>query len=54
MWSRYAPRWSGGVIIAIVILWLTLTGVALIAIYIADDIMSPAFDESSVPPPKMY
>jgi hypothetical protein len=47
------PRWVTVVVAAIVVLGLTAFAVGLVGVYIADEYMSPAHSEHSVPPPRL-
>ena len=48
------PRWVLVVGTALLVIWLTALVVGLIGIYIADEYVTPAFSEQSVPPPRLY
>ena len=47
------PRCVPVVVAAIVVLGLTAIAVGLVGVYIADEYMTPAFSEHSVPPPRL-
>ena len=47
------PRWVPRVVAAVVVLSLTAFVVGLVGAYIADEYMTPAYDEYSVPPPRL-
>ena len=38
----------------LVTVWLSALALGLLAIYVADEYMTPAFSEQSVPPPRLY
>jgi uncharacterized membrane protein YdfJ with MMPL/SSD domain len=46
--------WDLAVVAALVLLVLLLTVAGLIGAYVADEYMTPAFSEHSVPPPRPY
>ena len=48
------PPWALVVGTALLVIWLTALVVSLIGIYIADEYVTPAFSEQSVPPPRLY
>jgi hypothetical protein len=52
MWVAYS-RWSLGVIVLFVLLNMALWVGGLFAIYIADEYVTPAFSEQSVPQPHL-
>jgi hypothetical protein len=39
---------------ALVVLWMLVLALGLLGIYIADEYVTPAFSEHSVPPPRLY
>ena len=47
------PRWVPVVVAAIVVLGLRAFAVGLVGVYIADEYMTTAFSEHSVPPPRL-
>jgi hypothetical protein len=48
------PRWVLAVVVALLVIWMTVLVAGLIGIYIADEEVSPAFSEQSVPKPRLY
>ena len=48
------PRWVLAVGTALLVIWMTVLVAGLIGIYIADEYLTPAFSEQSVPPPRLY
>jgi len=40
--------------LVLVTVWLSALALGLLAIYVADEYMTPAFSEQSVPPPRLY
>ena len=48
------PPWALVVGTALLVIWLAALVVGLIGIYIADEYLTPAFSEQSVPPPRLY
>jgi hypothetical protein len=57
--KRLAPRLRGSKIVknigmALLVIWMTVLVAGLIAIYIADEYVTPAVSEQSVPPPRLY
>lgn len=48
------PRWALIAAVAIVVISLVAFALGLIVGYIADEYMTPAFSEQSVPPPRAY
>jgi hypothetical protein len=39
---------------ALVLIWMLMLALGLLGIYIADEYLTPAFSEQSVPPPRLY
>ena len=54
MWQRSGFHLGGGVIALLVVLWLGVSIVGLVAIYIGDEVVQPSVNEHSVPPPLTY
>ena len=48
------PRWVLAVGMALLVIWMTAIVVGLIGIYIADEYVTPAVSEQSVPQPRLY
>jgi hypothetical protein len=48
------PRWVVAVGMALLVIWMTVLVAGLIGIYIADEYVTPAVSEQSVPPPRLY
>jgi hypothetical protein len=48
------PRWVFAVGMALLVIWMTVLVAGIFAIYIADEYVTPAVSEQSVPPPRLY
>ena len=48
------PRWMLVVGLVLIAIWLSALAIGLVAIYIADEYVTPAFSEQSVPQPRLY
>jgi hypothetical protein len=47
-------RWMVVVGLVLFTIWLSALAVGLLAIYVADEYVTPSFSEQSVPPPRLY
>ena len=48
------PRWALIVGLVLLVVWFAAVAVGLVSIYVADEYMTPAFSEQSVPQPRLY
>jgi len=48
------PRWALVVGVVFLATWMAALVMGLVGIYIADDYLTPAFSEQSVPQPRLY
>jgi hypothetical protein len=54
MLGRYVQRWALPALAIAALFSILLLFASLLAIYIGDEYVSPAWSEQSVPPPRMY
>ena len=48
------PRWALIVGLVLLVVWFAALALGLVGIYVADEYMTPALNEQSVPPARAY